>query len=77
MRARYTTGYTTGMDDEDRDYLAEEALAPVNWDEGGKVHNWRNYVGEHVRALWATLSDTQKVAIVRDADELASGEHWD
>lgn len=56
------------------DYLRDEALAEVDWEEGGRVHNWRNYVGYHTRALWHTLSDEQRVAIVRDADELANRE---
>lgn len=60
------------------DYIAKEALlSPQPWGEGGRVHNWRNYVGEHVRALWETFTDEQKIAIAGDAHDQAGMEHWD
>lgn len=59
-------------------YIAEEALrSPMDWDEGGRVHNWRNYVGERMQALWETFTDDQKKAIAVDAYEISSREHWD
>lgn len=59
-------------------YVEEQALLiPQPWNDGGRVHNWRNYVGEHVRALWDQMSDQQKIAIALDADCFASREEWE
>lgn len=58
------------------DYLKEQALDP-KWDEAGRVHDWRNHVGENVKAIWHTFTDEQKLALAEDADERASNEHWD
>lgn len=56
---------------------AEATQYPMDWGAGGKVHNWRNYVGKNVRAIWGSFNAGQKIAIARDADELASREDWD
>lgn len=58
-------------------YVAAEALMPIDWRAGGRVHNWRTHVGEHVRALWEEFTEAQKVAIAWDADWLASSELWE
>jgi len=39
----------------------------MDWNEGNHYANWRPYVGPHVRAVWHTLTDDQKVAIACDA----------
>lgn len=58
--------------------LAVEATkTPIDWDEGGRYHNWRNHVGDNVKAIWDTLTDPAKIAIARDADELAGREEWE
>ena len=56
---------------------AEAVLMPQPWSEGGRVHNWRNYVGFRTRHMWDDLSDSQKVAIATDADDLADKEDWE
>lgn len=48
-----------------------------DWDEGGRVHNWRNYVSSRVQALWHTFTDEQKEALYSQADELSDREEWD
>jgi hypothetical protein len=58
------------------DYLKEQALNP-KWDKAGRVHDWRNYVSENVRALWHTFTEEQKYALVEQADNQASYEDWD
>lgn len=59
-------------------YIVKETLAnPMDWSEGGRVHNWRNHVGHHTRAKWHSFTDEQKIAIAADADEKAGREHWD
>jgi hypothetical protein len=54
--------------------LAGEA---VDWNEGGRVHNWRNYIGENTQRLWDTFTREQKAALILDADDLAGNENWD
>jgi hypothetical protein len=59
-------------------YLEEQALQePQDWDAGGRVHNWRNHVGENVKAIWHTFTPKQKIAIALDADEAAGAEEWE
>lgn len=48
-----------------------------DWNEGGRVHNWRRHVGAHTREIWSTLTPAQRLAIALDADEEASAEEWD
>ena len=57
----------------------EDAAREVcpDWNEGGRVHNWRNYVGHRTRELWPSLSWKVRVAIALDADDRAGNEHWD
>jgi hypothetical protein len=60
------------------DYIAREALdRPIDWEAGGKCHNWRNYVGYRTKALWDELPDHVKIAIAGDADDMAGREDWD
>ena len=49
----------------------------VDWQAGGRVHNWRNYVPTDLRARWADLSDDTRGAIYFMADEIAGREDWD
>lgn len=42
-----------------------------------KVHDWRNHVGHHAKAIWHTFSHEQRLAIARDAEYAASNEDWD
>lgn len=55
---------------------ASEYLTP-DWNGGGRVHNWRNHVGEHVRAIWHTFTDEQKRVLACEADDRASDEEWE
>jgi hypothetical protein len=52
---------------------------PTNpeFDKAGRVHDWRNYVGERTRAIWHTFTPEQQRAIADDADDLAGNEEWD
>ncbi|MEM9354629.1 MAG: recombinase RecA [Pseudomonadota bacterium] len=47
------------------------------WGNAGRVHEWKNYVSEEVRSMWAGFTEEQKQALVRQADELAGREDWD
>jgi hypothetical protein len=65
------------MSDYCREEAEREVLAEQDWDYGGHVHNWRNYIGENTRAIWATLTQEQRVAIATDAVVQAMREDWD
>lgn len=54
-----------------------EQLAEPHFDEAGKVHDWRNHVGEQTKAMWLTFTPEQRRAIAADADEAAGREAWD
>jgi hypothetical protein len=56
--------------------VEQQALAG-DFGEVGKVHDWRNYISAEVRALWDGFTDAQKLALARQADELAGREEWD
>lgn len=48
-----------------------------NWEAGGRVHNWRSYISEDLKAMWHTFTIEQKRAISDNADAIAEREHWD
>jgi hypothetical protein len=48
-----------------------------HWEHAGRVRDWRNHVGEEIKDMWDTFSDTQKQAIQRHAEKLANEEEWD
>ena len=53
-----------------------EVLNP-QWEQAGKVHDWRNHVPEFVQEMWETFPDEIKFLLYRWADDLAGREHWD
>ena len=84
MRQTRAIGYTSRgspPQEEDVRMSEEEALrlasGPIDWDDGSRVHNWRNYVGNNVRRLWDTFTLEQKAAIIIDADFEAASEDWE
>jgi hypothetical protein len=56
--------------------LPNDWNAPI-WKDARKVHEWKNYISEEMRALWGTFTDAQKQAIAQNAKRIASQEHWD
>lgn len=63
-----------------REYVpyAFEPDAMPDWDAADKVHDWRNYVPEEVRAVWLSLfTPEQRALLARWADHMASQEVWD
>ena len=58
------------------DSFGDEVTAVV-WGDGGRVHNWRNYVPPRLKKIWHHLSMEAKVVIYIMADEQASDEVWD
>ena len=55
--------------DEPSEWLTAEALDPdIQWDRPGTM-DWRDYIGEHAKNLWATFTPEQKIALALDANE--------
>jgi len=57
-------------------YQALDVDGP-EWGKAGKIHDWRNHVPDHIRAIWGTFSDEHKLALAAWADGLADQEEWD
>lgn len=51
--------------------------ARIDWGAAGKVHDWRNHVSDHFRAMWSVLPPPLRVAIAFDAERDSNDEHWD
>lgn len=47
------------------------------WDLADRVHDWRNYINEDMRAVWDTFTPTQKRILAENAEEIAGREEWD
>lgn len=47
------------------------------WDHAGRVHDWRNHVGDGVRKIWHTFTPEQRMVLAADADDRAGAERWD
>ncbi len=48
-----------------------------DWDKGGKVHNWKNYVSDELKALWEEFSEKQRIVLGENFDSIASDEEWE
>lgn len=57
-------------------YGFKELLNP-DFENAGRIHDWRNYVGENVRSIWSKLDMETRAAIALDAYERANDEDWD
>ena len=49
----------------------------VDWEEGGTVHNWKNYVEQPLRDIWDTFTEAQQEALINTFQYLADKEEWD
>lgn len=64
-------------DDGYRSHEKQSDVDDPQFDRAGRVHDWRNYIGESVRAIWMSFTPEQRLALAADADELAGREEWD
>lgn len=48
-----------------------------DWDNAGRIHDWRNKISDEVQAMWSSFTPEQQAALARQADEQASAEDWD
>lgn len=53
-----------------------DAIKP-DWESGGRVHNWKNYISEELRSIWGTFSQMQRIIIAENALALADNEDWE
>jgi len=54
-----------------------EVYMRPDWDEGGRVHNWRHYISAEVQEAWSTFAPEQRAMLYRQADSQAECEDWD
>lgn len=54
----------------------KNAINP-DWENIGRVHDWRNHVSDEIAGMWHTFTDAQKEALARQAELLAANEEWD
>lgn len=52
-------------------------LADEEFTNRSRVHNWRNHVGDSLKAIWGTLSDETRGAIYLMAEWEAQSEEWE
>ena len=52
-------------------------LVEPDFENARLVHDWRNYVPEAVRAVWAGLDETGRIAVYLTAEARASAEEWE
>jgi hypothetical protein len=57
--------------------LSGETLADPDFGHPTRIHDWRNHVGERVKAIWDTLTHSQRLAVALDAQDRAGNESWD
>ena len=58
------------------DKLSDEELKAHRFDRAGKVHDWRNYIGERTRTHWLEFTSEQRRALAADAEDMAGLEDW-
>lgn len=51
--------------------------ASPDWASARRVHEWKNYIGDKLRAMWSSFTDEQKQAIAESANDSAEREEWD
>ncbi len=57
--------------------LTDDDLKNISFAWADRVHDWRNHVGEKVKAIWQSFTPEQRRAIYEDAEECAASEDWD
>lgn len=57
-------------------YESEDIVNP-QWESGGRVHNWKNYVPDDLKDIWHKFSKEQLIVLVETFDTIASNEEWE
>ena len=53
----------------------KECVDP-KWDEATRVHDWRNYISDEVKANWTDLGSLGRWAVTFEAKRVADNEEW-
>jgi len=48
-----------------------------DWDDAGRVHDWRNYASNDLRAAWTEFSVRHRAIIAASLQDAADREEWD
>lgn len=62
--------------------LYERLKPPYDWENPqwnieDRIHNWRNYASEELKAEWRRFSGQQKMIIASALDKISENEEWD
>jgi hypothetical protein len=57
--------------------VVHRQISEPQFEQAGRVHDWRNYVPESVQARWGELCSLGKLAVYACAEQAASREDWD
>jgi hypothetical protein len=68
---------SSGSIDSDQWRPLEPAPQAVDWNEGGRVHNWRRYVPDDIREAWGDLTPKERDLVMIMAEYAAAQEEWD
>ncbi|NTA27373.1 recombinase RecA [Allorhizobium ampelinum] len=58
-------------------FATDDEIANPNFEDAGRVHDWRNYIRDELRLLWHTFTPEQRRAIALSAEWAADREEWD
>ena len=57
--------------------MSDEELAKADFENRGKIHEWKNYVSELYVKEWHNLTYRERVIIYCEAQKQADREEWD
>lgn len=55
----------------------QEWVENPNFEDGSRVHNWRNYIPEYIESIWESLSVEARQTFILMAQAIASAEDWE
>lgn len=63
--------------DEERERKLVNYLQKVTFTNTDKAHDWRNYIPQSIRIMWADLTPRELVLVSTVAKNVADNEEWD
>lgn len=59
--------------------MSEENYLYPKWPEksANAPHDWRKYVSEEVRSIWAEFTFSQRISLAKCFEDIASLEEWE
>ena len=55
----------------------KNALDAKPFDNISKVHDWKNYIPEDIKANWSVLTPRERLLLAYQAQEVANNEEWE